>query len=96
MLPKVYAEALVFGTDENGGDDVAGDEEEEKAVVQVRVVQGVVAREEDKPEGAGDCEEDWTKSNIVLALTTSRVGVPGVRLTREPAQHLFRHVQIPR
>lgn len=38
MLAEVHAEALVFGADEDGANDVAGDEEEEEAVVEAFVV----------------------------------------------------------
>jgi len=41
VLTETHAEALVFGADEDGAEDVAGDEEEEETVVQVRVAQGV-------------------------------------------------------
>lgn len=60
MLAVVHAEALVFGAHEDGGEDVAGDEEEEETVVQFWVVQGVETGEEDQTEGAGDGEENWT------------------------------------
>ncbi len=46
MLAEVHAEALVFGADEDGADDVACDEEEEEAVVEAVVVQGVEDGEE--------------------------------------------------
>ncbi len=38
MLAEVHAEALVFGADEGGAEDVAGDEEEEVAVVRAGMV----------------------------------------------------------
>ena len=58
MLAEMHAEALVLGADEDGADDVPGDEEEEKPVVQFRVVEGVEDAEEDEAGGAGDGEED--------------------------------------
>ena len=47
MLAEMHAEALVLSADEDGADDVAGHEEEEEAVVQVRVVEGVENGEKD-------------------------------------------------
>lgn len=47
VLAEVHAQALVLGADEDGADDVARDEEEEEAVVEVRVVEGVEDGEED-------------------------------------------------
>lgn len=58
VLAEVHAEALVLGADEDGADDVAGDEEEKEAVVQVRVVQGVEDGEKDQAAGSGDGEDD--------------------------------------
>lgn len=46
VLAEMDAEALVFGADEDGGDDVAGHEEEEEAVVHFGVVDGVEDGEE--------------------------------------------------
>ena len=47
MFAEMDAETLVFGADEDGGDDVAGYEEEEETVVEARVVEGVEYGEED-------------------------------------------------
>ena len=58
VLAEVHAEALVFGADEDGADDVAGHEEEEEAVVQARVVERVEDGEEDEAAGSGDGEDD--------------------------------------
>ena len=59
VLAEVDAEALVLGADEDGADDVAGDEEEEETVVQVGVVQGVEDGEQDQAAGSGYCEDYW-------------------------------------
>ena len=58
VLAEVHAEALVFGADEDGADDVAGHEEEEEAVVQSGVVERVEDGEEDEAAGSGDGEDD--------------------------------------
>ena len=47
MFSEMDSQALVFGADEDGGDDVAGNEEEEKAVVEFGVVESVEDGEED-------------------------------------------------
>ena len=47
MFAEMDAEALEFGADEDGGDDVAGYEEEEEAVVEAWGVEGVEDGEED-------------------------------------------------
>jgi len=47
VLAEVDAETLVLGADEDGAYDVAGYEEEEEAVVEVGVVEGVEDGEED-------------------------------------------------
>ena len=47
MFSEMDAEALVLGADEDGGDDVAGYEEEEETVVEARVVESVEYGEED-------------------------------------------------
>ena len=47
VLTEVNSQALVLGADEDGADNVTGYEEEEEAVVEVRVVQGVEDGEED-------------------------------------------------
>ncbi len=54
----MFAETLVLGADENGGEDVAGDEEEEETVVEVGVVEGIEDGEEDEAGGAGYGEEN--------------------------------------
>ena len=41
MLTEVNTESLIFGADEDGTNDVAGHEQEEKPVVESRVVDGV-------------------------------------------------------
>lgn len=46
VLAEVHAQALVLGADEDGADDVAGDEEEEEAVVEMRILEGVEDGEE--------------------------------------------------
>lgn len=46
VLAEVDAEALVFGADEDGADDVAGHEEEEESVVEGGVMEGVEDGEE--------------------------------------------------
>lgn len=58
VLAEVHAEALVFCADEDGADDVAGDEEKEEAVVHAWVVQGVEDGEEDQAAGSGYGEDD--------------------------------------
>ena len=47
MFPKMDSQALVFGADEDGRDDIAGYEKEEKAVVKMGVVESVENGEED-------------------------------------------------
>lgn len=47
MLAEVDAETLIFGTYEDSADDVAGDEEEEEAVMKMGVVEGIEDGEED-------------------------------------------------
>lgn len=64
VLPEVDAEALVFGADEDGADDVAGDEEEEEAVVEFGVAERVEDGEEDQAGGAGYGEDDWWENSL--------------------------------
>ena len=64
VLAEVDAEALVFGANEDGADDVASDEEEEETVVEVGVVEGVEDGEEDETAGAGYGEDDWQRRMI--------------------------------
>lgn len=59
VLAEMDAEALVFGADEDGGDDVAGHEEEEEAIVHSGVVDGVEDGEEDEADCAAYCEDYW-------------------------------------
>lgn len=47
MFPEVNSQALVFGADEDGRDDVASYEKEEKAVMEMGVVKSVEDGEED-------------------------------------------------
>ena len=49
---------MVLGADEDGGDDVAGYEEEEKAVVEFGVVESVEDGEEDQTRCARHGEDD--------------------------------------
>ena len=58
VLAVVDAEPLVGRADEDGGEDVAGQEEEEEAVVQVRVVVGVEDGEQDEACGSADRGHD--------------------------------------
>lgn len=58
MLAEMHAEALVLGADEDGADDVASDEQEEEAVVQMRVMESVEDGEEDQAAGSCDGEDD--------------------------------------
>ena len=48
MFPEMDSQALVFGADEDGRDDVAGYEKEEKAVMETGVVKSVEDGEEDQ------------------------------------------------
>lgn len=47
MLAEVHPEALILGADEDGANDIASDKEEEKAIVKVRIVEGVEDGEQD-------------------------------------------------
>ena len=47
MFAEMDSQALVFGADEDGGDDVAGYEEEEEAVVEMGVMESVEYGKED-------------------------------------------------
>ena len=50
------AEALVLGAYEDGLDDEAADEEDQEAVVQIRVMVGIEDGEQDEPRRASDGE----------------------------------------
>ena len=68
VLAEVHPQALVFGADEDGADDVAGDEEEEEAVMETGVVQGVEDGEEDEAAGSGN-GEDYYGEWLVFCLS---------------------------
>lgn len=60
VFAVVDSEALVFGADEDGGDDIAADEDDEHGVVDVRVADCVEDCEEDQAGGSDygeDCRE---------------------------------------
>lgn len=52
------AETLELPADENGGHEIAQDEEEEEDIVELWVAEGVEAREEGQADGADDGEDD--------------------------------------
>ena len=58
MFPEMDAQALVFGADEDGRDDVAGYEKEEEAVVEMGVMKSVEDGEEDQSRCASYGEDD--------------------------------------
>lgn len=58
MLPEVYSQALILGADEDGANDISCNEEQEEAVVQVGVAQGVEDGQQDQTSCAGDGEQD--------------------------------------
>ena len=58
MLAEVHAEALVLGANEDGADDITGHEQQEKAIVKTRMVEGIEDGEEDQAAGSGDGEDD--------------------------------------
>lgn len=58
MLAEVTAKALVFGADENGGDDVAGDEEEKEAIMESGMADGVEDGQKDQAGSSKNGEED--------------------------------------
>ena len=58
MLTEVHTQALVLGADEDGADDVAGDKEEEEAVVEMRVLTVVEDGKEDQAAGSCNGEDD--------------------------------------
>ena len=59
VFAEMNPQALVLGADEDGADDIAGDEQEEETVVQVRVVKGIEDREEDQTAGSCYGEDDF-------------------------------------
>lgn len=58
MLPIMDSQALVLGADEDGANDISGNEEQEEAVVQMGVAQGVEDGQQDQTGRAGDGEQD--------------------------------------
>jgi hypothetical protein len=72
VLAEVHAEALVFGADEDCGDDVAADEDCEHCLVDVWVASGVEDCQEDQAEttdygeSSGEAGEDLFGDVVVL------------------------------
>lgn len=93
VLAEVRAQALVFGADEDGADDVAGDEEEEEAVVEVGVVEGVEDGEEDEAAGAGDGEDDCGGGSARRRVGVCARGDRG-RRTGQAGQDLLGDAQV--
>ncbi len=58
VLAKVDAEALVFGADEDGGDDVTGDEEQKKSIMEFGVTDGIEDGQENQAASASNGKED--------------------------------------
>ena len=58
MLSIMNSQALVLGADEDGANDISGNEEQEEAVVQIGMVQGVEDGQQDQTGRAGDSEQD--------------------------------------
>lgn len=65
-MPIMDAQPLILGADQNGAEDVSGDEEEEEAIVHVRVAVGVEDGEEDQPDRARDGEDDAEHAEHLL------------------------------
>ena len=78
-LAEVHAQPLVLPADEDGGYNVAGDEEHEEAVVEVRVAEGVEDGEEDEACGAGDGSDDC--ADAVNLLPDRGVGCEFARVS---------------
>lgn len=72
VLSEVHAEPLVFRADENGGDDVAGDEEDEEDIVEGWMAQRVEDRQQDQA-CCSDSRSDERQSAQNL-LGDTRVG----------------------
>ena len=66
MLAVMYSQALILGADEDGANDIACDEEQEEAVVQVGMAQGVEDGQQDQTSGAGDGEQDRQRTQDLL------------------------------
>lgn len=66
MLAVVDAKALILCADEDGGDDVASDEDAEHGIVDVGILDGVKDGEEDESEGADDGEDDCANGQALL------------------------------
>ena len=58
VLAEVHAEALILGANEDGADDIASHEQQEKASVKARMVESIEDGEEDQAAGSGDGEDD--------------------------------------
>lgn len=74
----VDAEALVLGAQEHGGQDVAGDEQQQEPVVQVGVVVRVEDRQEDQARRPGDGADDGEDGEDLLGRRRVGREAPGV------------------
>lgn len=72
------AQALVLGAQEDGGQDISGNEKQKKAVVQVRVAICVEDGQEDKARGAGDRANDGEDGQDFLCSGRVRGEAPDV------------------
>ena len=66
MLPIMNPQALVLGADEDGANDISRDEEQEEAVVQIGMAQGVEDGQQDQTGRAGDGEQDRQRTQDLL------------------------------
>lgn len=84
VLAVLDAEALVLPADEDGGQQVAGDEEHEEDVVQLGVAGRVEARQAGQADGADEGEEDGEAREHLLAQ--ARVGHEAALVPQPPVE----------
>ncbi len=93
---RTYTQALVLPADKDGGQAVAGDEQQEEEVVQVVMAQRVEDGEQDQAGGADDGEEDGQPGEDLLPRGAIRhqaafVTQPPVRAERQIQEYGGQH-----
>lgn len=86
VLPIVDPQSLVLGADQDRAEDVAGDEEEQEAIVHVGVAVRIEDGEEDQADRPGDGEEDAGDAEeylVARGVAGEAAGVAQVALREE-------------